>query len=208
MSLYEFMWDIELCGGRQKSIFPSNMGSVPKMAHIPSHAAYLALHDESINDNHSFWDKQAKALLHWQTPYTSVLQGSFQEGGEAASWFVGGELNVSYNCVDRHAHTDPDKVALIWEADEPGNSRKITYSTLLQEVCRCAGMLKKLGITKGSTVAIYMPMVPEAVYTMLACARIGAVHSVILYVALILLLNIPPKCWFQCRRAARPYAGR
>lgn len=91
-------------------------------------------------------------------------------------WFGDGELNVSYNCIDRHAERNPDKVALIWESDEPGHSEHITYGQLLRQVCQLANVLQSLGVGRGDSVAIYMPMVPEAAYAMLACARIGAVH--------------------------------
>ena len=101
----------------------------------------------------------------------------FHEGDVA--WFLGGELNASYNCIDRHAATDPDRIAIIWEADEPGYSESWTYKRLMQETCRFANVLYKYGIRKGDAVAIYMPMVPEAAVAMLACARIGAIHSVV-----------------------------
>lgn len=115
--------------------------------HVSSPDAYKKLYEESINDNGGFWDKQAKSLLSWHTPYSKVSTGTFKEGDIA--WFLDGELNVSYNCVDRHALATPEKVALIWEADEPGNSQKITFATLLRQVCRCAGMLRRHGIVKG-----------------------------------------------------------
>lgn len=101
-------------------------------SHISSHAEYEQLWQESVQNPMGFWDKKAKELLDWQTPYSCVSRGSFKDGDVA--WFVGGELNVSYNCVDRHAIANPDKTALIWEADEPGHSQKISYSVLLQEV--------------------------------------------------------------------------
>lgn len=103
--------------------------------------------------------------------------GSFLTGDNA--WFLGGELNASVNCVDRHALVNPDKVAVIYEGDEPGTGRSLTYGELLREVCRVAHVLKRMGVRKGDIVAVYLPMIPEALVACLACARIGAVHSVI-----------------------------
>ncbi|KAJ3378212.1 acetyl-CoA synthetase [Entophlyctis sp. JEL0112] len=147
--------------------------------HVSSLEQYKRMHVESVSDPVSFWRKLAKETIDWLVPFKddSVSQGSFLEGDIA--WFPSGYLNVCYNCVDRHAAKDPAAVAMIFEADEPGNHEKITFGTLLREVCRIANVLKKYGVKKGDTVAIYMPMVPEAVYSMLACARIGAVHSVV-----------------------------
>lgn len=115
--------------------------------------------------------------MTWFKPFETVKHGDFRTGDIA--WFLEGELNASYNCVDRHAKAHPDKVAIIYEADEPGEGRKITYGELFREVCKMANTLKTLGIRKGDNVAIYMPMIPETVVAMLACARIGAVHSVV-----------------------------
>ena len=100
-------------------------------------------------------------------------------------WFEDGELNVSYNCIDRHAKKNPDKIAIIWEGDDPKDSKKITYKELLQNVCKTANVLKQIGVKKGDRVTIYLTMVPELAYFMLACARIGAVHSIILEVFLL-----------------------
>lgn len=119
----------------------------------------------------------ARELLTWSKPFTTVKHGSFEKGDVA--WFLEGELNVAYNCVDRHALVNPDKVAIIHEGDEPDQVRKITYGELLRLVCQMANTLKNLGVRKGDNVAIYMPMIPEALIAMLACARIGAVHSVV-----------------------------
>ena len=116
----------------------------------------------------------ATELLHWMKPFDSVRYGDFNKGN--VGWFLGGKLNVAYNCVDRHAFRDPSRIALIWEADEPGQHQKITYGELLDNVCRFANVLKKYNVKKGDRVCIYLPMVPEAAYAMLACARIGAVH--------------------------------
>lgn len=115
--------------------------------------------------------------LDWFRPFDHVKKGGFENGD--VSWFEGGQLNVAYNCIDRHAAKDPSKVAIIYEADEPDSHVNITYGQLLDQVCRFSNVLKKKGVKKGDTVCIYMPMVPEAAYAMLACARIGAVHSVV-----------------------------
>jgi acetyl-CoA synthetase len=119
----------------------------------------------------------ATELLEWDQPFNSVSSGGFEHGDVA--WFSGGKLNVSYNCVDRHAIKTPNKTAIIYEQDEPGKSKYISYLELQKQVCRFANVLKKYGIKKGDRIAIYMPNVPEAAIAMLACTRIGAIHSVI-----------------------------
>lgn len=139
--------------------------------------AYLEQYTESITNNTAYWDARAKELLSWQHHYQMVNDSDFAQG--AITWFPGGKLNACENCVDRHVTENGDKVALIWEADEPGNEQYITYRQLQREVSRLANVLRHRDIRKGDRVAIYMPMIPEAVYAMLACARIGAVHSVI-----------------------------
>ncbi|KAI7901706.1 acetyl-coenzyme A synthetase [Cokeromyces recurvatus] len=144
---------------------------------ISSFQEYKTKWEESVNDPNKFFGNLARELLSWSKPFETVQTGSFAEGDIA--WFLEGELNVAFNCVDRHALTTPDKVAIIHEGDEPENVRKITYRELLQQVSRVANVLKSLDVRKGDNVAIYMPMVPEAVFAMLACARIGAVHSVV-----------------------------
>jgi acetyl-CoA synthetase len=119
----------------------------------------------------------ARELLTWHKDFQTVSSGSLK-GGDVA-WFLEGELNASYNCVDRHAFADPDRVAIIYEADEPADGRNVTYAELLREVSKVAYVLRDMGVRKGDTVAIYLPMVPEAIVALLACARIGAVHSVV-----------------------------
>jgi acetyl-CoA synthetase len=119
----------------------------------------------------------AKENLSWYRPFETVSSGSFEKGNIA--WFPEGVLNVSYNCVDRHAFANPDKTAIIYEADEPGQGRKVSYSELLLEVCKIANVLKSLGVKKGDTVSIYLPMTWHAVAAFQACARIGAIHSVV-----------------------------
>lgn len=128
-------------------------------------------------DIKQFWSQQAQQLLTWHKPWQEVYQGNFYEGDN--QWFVGGQLNVSYNCLDKHLAILGDKPALIWVGDEVGKQQTYTFAALHEAVCLMANALKKLGIQKGDTVGIYLPMIPEAVIAMLACARIGAIHTVI-----------------------------
>ncbi len=146
-------------------------------SHINSLIDYNNIYSESIKDPDKFWDEKAKEILHWQHDFQMVSDCDFKEG--LVSWFLGGKINASENCIDRHVTTKGDQVAIIWEADEPGQGKQITYKELLREVSRLANVLRHNGIRKGDRVAIYMPMIPEAVYAMLACTRIGAVHSVV-----------------------------
>ncbi|WP_066627747.1 acetate--CoA ligase [Labilibacter marinus] len=148
----------------------------PKAA-ISNMDEYHSMYNKSIQNNEEFWETQARKVLQWQHDFDSVSNCEFEEG--MIAWFLGGKLNACENCVDRHAKTQGDKVALIWESDEPGVGKKITYKELLREVSKMANVLRHHGIRKGDRVALYMPMIPEAVYAMLACARIGAVHSVV-----------------------------
>ncbi|KAG2207200.1 hypothetical protein INT47_012253, partial [Mucor saturninus] len=145
--------------------------------HVNSIQKYNAMWTESVEKPEQFFGNLARELLTWSKPFETVKHGSFKEGDVA--WFLEGELNVAYNCVDRHALATPDKIAIIHEGDEPDQVRKITYGELLRLVCQMANTLKNLGVRKGDNVAIYMPMIPEALIAMLACARIGAVHSVV-----------------------------
>jgi len=138
---------------------------------------YQQLYKESITKPDEFWGKQARDLLTWYRDFQTVHSGSLLNGDN--SWFVEGQLNASYNCVDRHAFKDPDKVAIIYEADEPTDGRSVTYGELLRDVSKCAWVLKQMGVRKGDSVAIYLPMIPEALVALLACVRIGAVHSVV-----------------------------
>jgi acetyl-CoA synthetase len=134
------------------------------------------LYREAEEDRLAFWAKQANRLS-WQTPFSEVLDWS---EAPFAKWFIGGKLNVAYNCVDRHVEAgNGDRVAIHWEGEPVGDARTLTYSDLLAEVCKAANALTDLGITAGDRVAIYMPMVPEAIVAMLACARVGALHSVV-----------------------------
>ena len=144
-------------------------------ARIRSIEQYQELWQRAADDLEGFWDEIARENLHWFSPYDKVLKWD----EPFAQWFVGGKTNASYNCLDRHLGTPrEEKTAIIWEG-EPGDQRTLTYRQLHEEVCRFANVLKQQGITQGDVVSIYMPMVPELVIAMLACARIGAVHSVI-----------------------------
>jgi acetyl-CoA synthetase len=157
-------------------IFVPN-SEVFKNSHIKSIAQYQQLYSESINNNQKFWEQQARELLDWQHDFHLVSDCDFTDG--MISWFLGGKLNACENCVDRHVKEKGDQTAIIWEQDEPGNEKRITYKELQRNVSRMANVLRHNGIYKGDRIAIYMPMIPEAVYAMLACARIGAVHSVV-----------------------------
>lgn len=138
---------------------------------------YQQLYKQSITEPKKFWGTKARELLTWSKDFQTVHSGSLENGDNA--WFLEGELNASYNCVDRHAFKDPNRVAIIYEADEPNEGRTLTYSELLREVCRTAWVLKQMGVKKGDTVAVYLPMIPEALIALLAITRIGAVHSVV-----------------------------
>ena len=138
---------------------------------------YQNWYKQSIKDPEKFWAKHGKRI-DWFKPFTKVKNTSFQ-GKVAIKWFEDGVTNVSYNCIDRHLKKRGDQVAIIWEGDNPYLDKKITYNELYEQVCRLANVLKKHGVKKGDRVTIYMPMIPEASYAMLACTRIGAVHSVV-----------------------------
>jgi acetyl-CoA synthetase len=140
-------------------------------------ASYTAMYEESISDPRGFWAKQADKFLSWDKPWDTVLDWDYSKGH--IRWFEGGKLNACVNCVDRHLETRGDQTALIWEGDDPADDDRITYKELYEHVCRMANVLKSRDVKKGDRVCIYMPMIPEAVYAMLACARIGAVHSVV-----------------------------
>ncbi|MFJ5286073.1 acetate--CoA ligase [Pseudomonas sp. NPDC088429] len=138
---------------------------------------YRRLYRESIEHPDTFWAEQATRFLDWSTPWQTVQRCDLKTG--EAAWFAGGQLNVSYNCIDRHLEQGGDQTALLWEGDDPAESAQITYKKLHHHVCRLANVLKSRGVKKGDRVCIYMPMIPEAAYAMLACTRIGAVHSVV-----------------------------
>ena len=139
---------------------------------------YEELYTKSINDNDGFWKKQGERL-DWIKKYSKIKDIKYSSTDVNIKWYYDGELNVSANCIDRHAKINPNKIAIIWEGDDPKNTLKITYKELLLNVSRTANALKKLGVKKGDRGTIYLTMIPELAYTMLACARIGAVHSII-----------------------------
>src|SRR5690554_5371483 len=139
---------------------------------------YQAMYEQSINDPEAFWGEQGKRL-DWFKPYTRVKNTTFDPHNVDIKWYEDGELNASYNCLDRHLETRGDQVAIIWEGDSPDEDEKITYRDLHARVCRFANALKARGVNKGDVVTLYMPMIPEAAVAMLACARIGAVHSIV-----------------------------
>ncbi|KAJ6278683.1 hypothetical protein J3E71DRAFT_364164 [Bipolaris maydis] len=151
----------------------------PSFDNFSAFEQYLETYQISIRDPESFWHKTAEELLEWDKPFDSIRQGTFE--GEDNAWFINGRLNASSNCVDRWAREKPNYPAIIYEPDEPDSplQRTISFVELRQEVSRAAWVLKDLGIRKGDTVAIYMPMIPEAFITLLACSRIGAIHSVV-----------------------------
>ena len=142
-----------------------------------SKVQYQQMYQQSVDAPDEFWAEQAGLLLHWHEPWKSVSSGDFSKG--EAKWFEGGKLNVAYNCIDRHLERRGNQTAIIWEGDEPDQDKHISYRTLHTQVCKLANALKARGVKKGDRVCIYMPMIPEAAYAMLACARIGAVHSVV-----------------------------
>ena len=160
-----------------------NLDSYPIFKEISQNAhinkeQYLKLYDESIKNPESFWNKIANRIT-WIKKYKTTKNVSFKKDDLHIKWFEDGTLNASYNCIDRHLKNNANKIAIIFEANEPGNSKKITYQELHDEVCIFANLLKDKGVKKGDTVTIYMPMIAQAVYAMLACARIGAIHSVV-----------------------------
>ena len=149
----------------------------PAQAHVDD-ARYRDMYAQSVRDPEGFWGDHGKRI-DWIKPYTRVKRTSFAPGNVSIEWFGDGTTNVSLNCIDRHLAKRADQVAIIWEGDDPKESKSITYRQLHDEVCRFANVLKAHGVKKGDTVTIYLPMIPEAAYAMLACARIGAVHSIV-----------------------------
>ena len=143
--------------------------------HIKDFDEYLSLYRESIENPEKFFGELARENIRWIEDFKEVHNSKFQD----TKWFSGGKTNITLNCIDRHLEDNGDKVALIWEGDEPGNSKEISFKELHSEVCKFANILKSLQVKKGSRVCIYMPMIPEAAFAMFACARIGAIHSVV-----------------------------
>ncbi|MDX1631424.1 MAG: acetate--CoA ligase [Thermoanaerobaculia bacterium] len=149
---------------------------IARDAHVGSLEEYRELWRESLEDPEGFWKRQAERLTWFHPPHT-VRDGDFRELD--FGWFLGGRLNVAYNCVDRHLAEAGDETAIVWAKDEPGEYERISYRKLYREVGRVGNLLRRLGVRKGDRVCIYLPMIPELAYTMLACARIGAIHSVV-----------------------------
>ena len=152
---------------------PSDM----KARTLIDEATYDSMYQRSIADPDGFWSDQANAFLLWQKPWQTVSETDMPSGN--IRWFDGGQLNVSVNCIDRHLPERAEQTAIIWEGDEPSDDTRISYQELYERVCQLANGLRARGIKKGDRVCIYMPMIPEAAYAMLACARIGAIHSVV-----------------------------
>ena len=159
------------------SVIYTNLSDFHKSGHIKK-SNYSKLYKESINNPENFWDTMGKRI-DWIKPYTKIKDVSFNKEDLHIKWYEDGYLNASVNCIDRHLPHMANETALIYEADDPNTSNNITYQELYNHVCKYANILKARGVKKGSRVTIYMPMIPEAVYSMLACARIGAVHSVV-----------------------------
>lgn len=138
---------------------------------------YLKWYRQSVGNPEKFWGRHGKRI-DWFKPYEKVKNTSF-DGKVSIKWFEDGVTNIAYNCIDRHLKKRGARTAIIWEGDNPYDDRKITYNELYEQVCRLSNVLKSNGVRKGDRVTIYMPMIPEAAYAMLACARIGAVHSIV-----------------------------
>ncbi|CAR28894.1 hypothetical protein ZYGR_0U02520 [Zygosaccharomyces rouxii] len=151
--------------------------SQPGLGYVKDMKQYQEMYKQSVEDPETFFGTKAQELLHWDKPFTKTKFGSLENGD--TTWFLNGELNAAYNCVDRHAFANPDKPALIYEADEEADNRVVTFGELLRQVSQVAGVLHSWGVRKGDTVAVYLPMIPEAVVAMLAVARLGAIHSVV-----------------------------
>ena len=139
---------------------------------------YLSMYKDSIENNENFWNQQG-GRINWKKKYSKTKNIKYSSKDVSIKWYYDGTLNVSENCIDRHAKKTPNKIAIIWEGDDPSNSQKITYKELLQQVNKTANALKEIGVQKGDRVTIYLTMIPELAYVMLACARIGAIHSII-----------------------------
>ncbi len=139
---------------------------------------YTSLYNESIKNGNDFWSKQGERI-DWYKKYSKIKEVKYSSNEVDIKWYEDGQLNVSYNCIDRHAKNNPNKIAIIWEGDNPDDVKKISYNELLLNVSKAANVLKKIGVKKGDRVTIYLTMIPELAYIMLACSRIGAVHSII-----------------------------
>ena len=148
-------------------------------AYIKSREEYQKIYDESVKDNDGFWAKVAEEQVTWFKKWDQVQDWKYSKDEVYLKWFIGGKLNVSYNCLDRHLEKRGDQVAIIWEGNEPTVDRKYTYKQLHEEVCKFANVMKAKGIKKGDKVTLYLPMIPELAICMLACTRIGAIHSIV-----------------------------
>jgi len=159
----------------EKKVYPVKK-EIAENAHITAES-YKSLYQQSISDPEAFWSEQAKQILDWNKPWDTTLTFNYPKG--EISWFKGGKLNVSVNCLDRHLATRADQTAIIWEGDNPDQDKKISYKELHQQVCKFANVLKSQGVKKGDRICIYLPMIAEAATVILACTRIGAVHSIV-----------------------------
>ena len=155
----------------------------PVPTDVASHALidndkYLSMYKQSVEDPEGFWAEHGKRV-DWIKPFTKVKNTSYDYHNVSIKWFEDGQLNVAANCIDRHLATKADQVAIIWEGDDPADHASITYRELHEAVCKLSNVYKSLGVGRGDRVVLYMPMIPEAAYAMLACARIGAIHSIV-----------------------------
>src|ERR1041384_3774902 len=158
----------------ERTLIP--ISAQPKIGKI-GEADYFRLYEKSLADPDGFWGEHGKRL-DWIKPYTKVCNASFK-GNVSIKWYEDGTLNASANCLDRHLAKRGDQTAILWEGDDPSEDKRVSYRELHEQVCRLANALKTEGVKKGDRVTIYLPMIPEAAYAMLACARIGAIHSVV-----------------------------
>jgi len=159
----------------EETVYPVP-AELAKTAHI-NKTQYEEMYKRSLEQPEEFWAEQAESFIDWFEPWTEVRNCDYHKA--KISWFNGAKLNVSHNCLDRHLQDRADQTAIIWESDNPDEDRKITYRELHEEVCKFANALKGLGAKKGDRICIYMPMIPEAAVAMLACTRIGAMHSIV-----------------------------
>src|SRR5262252_7657788 len=179
---------MKTASARQKSLTPVWEGLMSEKIYDVStewakrawidQAKYKDMYARSISDSSAFWAEQAKRVDWMKTP-TRIENWSFAPGNISIKWFEDGVLNAAYNCIDRHLAKRGNQTAIIWEGDDPSQSKHITYKELHDEVCRMANILRTRNVKKGDRVTIYLPMIPEAAYAILACARIGAIHSVV-----------------------------
>ena len=146
-------------------------------AHVDD-AKYREMYAASVADPTAFWAEHGKRI-DWMKPFSTVKNTSFEPGKVSIKWFEDGTTNVAHNCIDRHLETRGDQTAIIWEGDNPDESKLISYRELHAQVCRMANVLRNRGVSKGDRVTLYMPMIPEAAYAMLACARLGAIHAIV-----------------------------